>query len=125
MDQLELPKGLRRRIFASIRREEIRRARIYVVISLTTIVVSLCGVIFAGIYMVQGFYRSSFYSYFSLLFSDPDIAFSYWREFSLSLIETAPVVEIILSLVAIVSMLISIRVLVNNAKSELVPSFSH
>jgi len=125
MDQLEPSQGLRGKIFVSIRQEEIRRARIYVAVSLAVLAASLCSVISAGIYMVRGFYRSSFYSYFSLLFSDPDITFSYWRELSFSLIETVPLVEITLSLIAVAALLISIRVLVNNAKSGWVPSFSH
>lgn len=125
MDRLEPPKGLRGKILASIKHEELRRARIYVFTALGTIATSSLGAVFAFKYMLQGFYQSSFYSYFSLLFSDPDIAVSYWKELSLSLIETAPLVGITLSLVALAALLTSVRVLVNNAKSNLLPSFSN
>lgn len=125
MDRLEPPKGLRGKILASIRYEEIRRARIYVFAALGTIATSLLGIVFAFKYMLQGFYQSSFYSYFSLLFSDPDIAISYWKELSLSLIETAPLVGITLSLVALAALLTSMRVLVNNARPHLLPSFNN
>ena len=116
MDRLEPPKGLRGKILASIKYEEIRRARIYVFTALAAIAASLLGAIFAIKYMLQGFYQSSFYSYFSLLFSDPDIAVSYWKELSLSLVESAPLVGITLSLVVLATLLASTRVLVNNAR---------
>lgn len=125
MDRLELPKGLRGKIIASIRREEIRRARIYVFTALTAITASSFGAVFAFKYMLQGFYQSSFYSYFSLLFSDPDIVVSYWRELSLSLIETTPFVGITLALITLATLLTSMRVLIKNTKPHLIPSFNN
>lgn len=124
MDRSEPPKGLRGKILASIEHEEIRRARIYVFAALTTITASSLGAVFAFKYMFQGFYQSSFYSYFSLLLSDPDVAVSYWKELSLSLVETAPFVGITLSLIALAAILTSMRVLVNNARPHLMPSFN-
>ncbi|MCD8495178.1 MAG: hypothetical protein LRY41_02185 [Candidatus Pacebacteria bacterium] len=125
MDRLELPKGLRGKIIASIKSEEIRRARMYVFVALATIATSSLGAVFAFKYMLQGFYQSSFYSYFSLIFSDPDIAVSYWKELSLPLIETVPFVGITLALIALATLLTSMRVLVNNAKPHLMPSFNN
>ncbi|HMP67596.1 MAG TPA: hypothetical protein PKA60_02510 [Candidatus Paceibacterota bacterium] len=125
MDRLELPNGLRGKILASIKHEEIRRARIYVLGALSTVVASSLGAVFAFKYMLQGFYQTSFYSYFSLLFSDPDIALSYWKELSLSLVEALPLLGITLSLVAIAVLLTSLRVFVRNAKPNLMPSFSN
>jgi hypothetical protein len=125
MDKLGLPKGLRGRILVSIKHEEIRRARIYVLVALSTTIFSLLGVVFAFKYMIQGFYQTSFYSYFSLLFSDPDIALSYWKELSLSLVEALPLLGITLSLVAVAILLTSLRVFVRKVKSNLIPSFSN
>jgi hypothetical protein len=125
MGTLEPSKELRDKILTSIRHEEVRRARIYVFTALAAIATSSVGAIFAIRYMFQGFYQSSFYSYLSLLFSDPDIAVSYWKELSLSLIETAPLVGITLSLVAIAVLFISIRILVKNVKPHGMPLFSN
>jgi hypothetical protein len=125
MDRLELPKELRGKILDSIMHEEIRRARIYVLAAFSTAVVSLFGVVFAFKYMIQGFYQTSFHNYFSLLFSDPDIALSYWKDLSLSLIEALPLLEITLSLVAVAILLTSLRVFVRNAKPNLIPFFSN
>lgn len=125
MDRLEPPKGLRDRILTSIRYEEIRRARLYVIGALITISTSVFGAVLVFKYTFQGFYQSSFFSYLSLLFSDPDIAVSYWKELALSLVETAPLVGITLSLIALATLLTSMRVLVNNAKPNLIPSFNN
>lgn len=125
MDRLEPPKGLRDRILTSIRYEEIRRARLYVIGALITISTSVFGAVLVFKYAFQGFYQSSFFNYLSLLFSDPDIAVSYWKELALSLVETAPLVGITLSLIALATLLTSMRVLVNNAKPNLIPSFNN
>jgi hypothetical protein len=125
MDRFELPKGLRKKILVSIKQEEIRRAQVYVVTALTAITTSLIGAMFALRYMLQGFYQSSFYSYFSLIFSDPDIAASYWRELSMSLVETAPLVGVTLSLVTLASFMISLRVLVKHSRPDLIPLFNN
>lgn len=121
----ELHQGLREKILASIKHEEIRRAKIYVFTALTTIVTSLVGSVFAFKYVIQGVYQSSFYSYFSLLFSDPDIAVSYWRELLLSLVETAPLMGITFSLIMLATLLISMRILANNAKTHLILLFNN
>jgi hypothetical protein len=125
MDVLKTPKGLKNKILISIRQEELRRARMYVFLSMATISASLWGIIFAVKYVLAGFYQTSFYSYFSLVFSDPDIAFSYWRELSFSLIEALPLLGITFSLIAVAILLTSVRFLAQNTKSNLAPLFSN
>lgn len=120
MDRREQASALRENILASIKHEEIRRARAYVFTALIASIASSLGIVFAFKSMLQGLYQSSFYSYFSLFFSDPDIAISYWRDLALSLVETAPLVGITLSLIALAVLLTSMRVLVNNTKSRLI-----
>ena len=125
MDRLKLPNGLRGKIIASIKYEEIRRARIYVFAAINTITISSFGAIVAFKYTFQGFYQSSFYNYIHLLFSDPDIVVSYWRELTLSLVETAPLFGITFSLITLAIFLTSVRILVNNARPHLIPLFSN
>lgn len=108
-----------------IGQEEHRRARTYLIGSSAAISLSAAGIIFSFQYLIQSFFQSNFYTYLSLLFSDPDVALIYWREFTLSLIETTPLFEITLSLIAVVTLLISIRVFVNNMRGVFVPSFTH
>ena len=125
MGGIELKNELRKKILTSIKQEEIRRARVYVFTGLTAFMASSFGVVFTFKYMFQGFYQSSFYSYFSLFFSDPDIAFSYWKELSLSLVESAPLLGITFSLTMLGILLTSIRMLANNTKQNLALSFNN
>ncbi|MFZ2253327.1 MAG: hypothetical protein WAW13_04130 [Minisyncoccia bacterium] len=126
MDKLEASEDLRGKILISIQREELHRARVYILTSLATALTSILGAVFAVKYMIISFYQSSFYSYFSLLFSDSDVALSYWREFLFSLAETLPLLGIILLLVAIGVFFMSLRVFANNIKikQNFIPSFS-
>ena len=120
MDKLK-PRGeLREKILFSINKEEIRRAKTYFLISVTTTLVSIFGLIFSVRYMIQGFYQSSFGS-----FSDPSIVVSYWKELSISLLETLPILGITISLVAVYTLLASIRTLVKNTRGILIPSFNN
>jgi len=124
MDKNELPESLKKNILTSIKKEELHRAQIYLAGSFVTAAASLVAVIFSVTYMIQGFYQSSFYSYFSLFFSDSDVAVAYWRELALSLVESVPVLELTLSLVAMTALLWSIRVFAQNARPHFMPTFS-
>ncbi|MFZ2522223.1 MAG: hypothetical protein WAX44_04560 [Minisyncoccia bacterium] len=125
MDKLKLPKELREKILFSINKEEIRRAKTYFLVSVTTGLASIFGLIFSVRYMIQEFYQSSFYSYLSLIFSDPSIAVSYWKELSMSLLETLPILGITISLIAVYVLLVSIRTLAKNTRGILIPSFNN
>ena len=124
MDKLKPSKELRQKILFSINKEEIQRAKTYFLVSMTTALVSIFGLIFSVRFMVQEFYQSSFYSYLSLVFSDPNTLVSYWKELSMSLLETLPILGITISLIAVYSFLFSIRTLVKNTRGILLPSFS-
>lgn len=125
MDRLEPSKKLREKILFSINKEEIRRAKMYFLVSVTTGLVSIFGLIFSIRYMIQEFYQSSFVSFISLIFSDPTIMVSYWRELSMSLLETLPIFGITVSLLAVYVLLVSVRVLVKNTRGVLLPSFNY
>jgi len=53
--------------------------------------------------------HSGFYDYFSLIFSDSGMMFSYWKEFTLSLAESLPMMSIIFTLSLIFIFLLSFR----------------
>jgi len=53
--------------------------------------------------------QSGFYEYFSLIFSDSGLILSIWREFVFSLIESLPVLSIILSLTLIFIFFLSLK----------------
>jgi len=115
---------LRRHILSHISREECRRARIYVGASAAAILLSIAGIVASVQYMLQAMRLSSSYEYLSLLLSDADIIFANWQAYTLSLLESIPLLPILLSLVACFTLLVAIRTLANNLRTGLVPSFS-
>lgn len=44
--------------------------------------------------IITSFTQSGFYNYISIIFSDSDVAFIYWKEILISLIESLPVIGI-------------------------------
>ena len=124
MDKLKPSKELRQKILFSINKEEVRRAKVYFFVSITTASASVFGLIFSVRFMIQEFYQSSFGSFLSLIFSDPNTLASYWKELSMSLLETLPILGITISLIAVCAFLVSLRTLVKNTRGALLPSFS-
>ena len=114
---------LRQHILTHISREERRRARIYVLTSAAAILLSLSGIFASVQYVVQALYQSSSYAYLSLLLSDTDIVFANWQAFSLSLLESIPLLGVLMSLVASFALLVAIRTFANNLRTGLIPSF--
>lgn len=125
MDKIDPPAKLRANILVRIGQEERRRARVSLSVFATVVPFSILGVVFSIQYMLEGFYQSGFYSYFSLLLSDPDVVLAYWGDFSLSIVESAPFMGITLSLITIVVLLMSIRIIANNLQNGVSRSFIH
>jgi len=125
MGKVELPKDLKKSIVLSIRKEEYAYARRYMFTASLLGVVSFVGGLFSLRYVLQGFAQSSFYSYASLLLSDPDVLLQYWREFTLSLVETMPLFGITALFITIALLLLSVRIFTSNMQSRFAPRFSH
>ena len=121
---LKPPAALRKNILFGILKEERRRARNHLFVSGVAMPLSVIALVFSAQYLMQSFYQGSFYEYLSILFTDTDVAFMYWREFALSVVESMPFMEITLSLVAVLSLLASIRVFTGNLRNELMPRLS-
>lgn len=64
------------------------------------------------------FERSGFYDYFSLAFSDSKLALLHSKEVSLSLVESLPVLNIILFLSIVLIFIMSLRFMVRNIRSS-------
>jgi len=64
-------------------------------------VASLVGAVFASINMVRAISQSGFGQYVSLVFSDGGVVMSYWKEFLFSLMESMPIMGVVLCLGAI------------------------
>ena len=97
---------------------ERRRAIVFLFVSAQTALVSVAGIVFSAWYAMQGLRESSFYAYYSLVLA-------YWKEFVLSLADTIPFMEITVVFVAVAVFLVSVRILAQNMRFGLSPSFSH
>lgn len=62
------------------------------------------------------FAASGFFHFFSLIFSDFNIVVSYWKNFSVSLLESLPVTSLMLAFGALFIFLESIRLLARDIK---------
>ena len=125
LDKIKPPVKLRANILMRIAQVEFRRARAYLLVSTTVGVFGIIGAVFSVKYLLQGFNQSGFYNYFSLLLSDPDIMLTYWREFSLSIVESIPVTGVIISLGAFAVFLVSVRIFANNMRVGMTPALSN
>lgn len=114
MDRYEPSQELRNRILKTITTEERHRARKYLAVSFAIAGASAAGMIASSIYAARAIYQSGFYQYLSLAFSDPDVVLTYWREFTLSVVESAPLLGITLVLTAAVALLASVRTYMHN-----------
>lgn len=86
-------------------------------------VYSISGVFsFAGFFMIikqlfSDFYSSGFYDYLSLMFSNSK-ALYFWKEITLSIVESLPVTNIILSLALVFVFVLSLRYMARNIRTR-------
>ena len=121
-DNFELPENLRSSIMVGIRTEEQKRARVWLVVAVCIALSAIASIPALVQYAVSSLYQSSFYTYLSLVFSDPDVVGQYWREFGLTLLESLPVVGIILCLIAAFALLMSLKLFARNMRFGFTPS---
>jgi len=67
--------------------------------------------------VISGLTQSGFIQYFSLLFSDAEIVLAYWQNYALSLLETLPVMSLILLLATVFAILELLKLLANDLKN--------
>lgn len=125
MEDIELPKNLRGNILLTIRLEEKKQAKQLLATSFFTAITSIGAIVVSLKYALFAFYQSSFYYYASLLLSDPDIVAQYWREFSLALLESIPVIGIVLCLAAVTAFLFSLKLFAESRRFVFTPSLAN
>ncbi|MFA6315226.1 MAG: hypothetical protein WC648_02560 [Candidatus Paceibacterota bacterium] len=101
MEKIQPPQDLKQNILLGIAKEEFRRAKIYFTVAVTVLPTSLVAVFLSGRYLINSFYESGFYNYFSLLFSGDSTVLSYWKELVYSMVETMPILGTIVFLMAV------------------------
>ena len=71
--------------------------------------------------LLSDFSQSGFVQFFSLIFTDTNLVLVYWQSFSLSLIESLPIVDVVIFLFVAWVFLGSLRFLIKYAQN----SFTH
>lgn len=72
-------------------------------------VLSLSGSILSIKSLAVEFVRLGFYEYLSLAFSDSGIIANYWREYTLSLVDSLPIASLMISFFLLFVLFISVR----------------
>ena len=100
---------LQTRILARIDQEQAKKVTIGNIISRTVGAVSLVAIFPLVINIFAQLQNSGFFSYLSLVFTDTGTVATYWKELSLSLVESAPLAGITLILMLVLILSISIK----------------
>jgi hypothetical protein len=90
--------GLYAAIMERIAYAKRRQARIRSGLFAALAIVSGAALVPAFQYTAEQFYASGFYDYVALVFSDRGFVLTYWRQFSLSLVESLPSLALLLLL---------------------------
>jgi len=114
LTEVDPPEGLSARVLLCIRAEKQRIARIRLYLFGTASAISFVALFPALQYTFYEIANSGFTDYASLLFSDATSLLPYWREFTMSLVETLPVFGLIISLGLVFLMLESLRTAIRN-----------
>ncbi|HRY62732.1 MAG TPA: hypothetical protein P5056_03115 [Candidatus Paceibacterota bacterium] len=111
---IDPPKDLLEEIFNKIDKNSRQRAGAKLFASMLGATSSLGIFVFVFRYAAEVFLESGAYSYLSLLFSDPSFVLSYSNGLALSIIESAPVLEISILFFAVYAFLGSFKYAVEN-----------
>ncbi|MDD2678164.1 MAG: hypothetical protein WC042_00605 [Candidatus Paceibacterota bacterium] len=113
----EPPEDLLAKIMKRIKEKQRKLAleKVLIVFSLGT-VASTGGFIYALKAIRINFYESGFLHFLSLAFSDSEIVLLYWENFVLSLLESLPVMSLILFLVSLFVLMEIMKFLAKNIK---------
>ncbi len=91
---IEPRKELKGLILNSIKREEMKKAIYKVAFGLFTSLISVSATVFFIFKVINDAYQSGLSEYLSLLISDGALVASYWMTYTMSIIESLPILQI-------------------------------
>ncbi len=115
------PQGLEASIVHQIHTLERSAARTRFAILGSLAFASFVGIIQSLSYLLQSFSQSGFYHYFSLIFSENSLA-TYWKELTFSLVESLPLLGLIMFLSITALFLWSTARALRDARSAFIPA---
>ena len=113
---IEPPKGLLGKIIKRIHKEERLLVFRKVTIFSITLAISLLAFVPTFKILISDFSQSGFINFFSLIFSDFSAVATYWKSFTMILLETLPTVSLALFLAVVLLLLQSVKSLTKNIK---------
>lgn len=114
--EVNLPEGLTHTVLRRIEAERRRVARLRFIGMGAVAGLSVIAMVPTAQYTIGEFYQSGFYQYSSLFLSDGGSILSYWREFTLTLAESAPLLGITIFLTLVFVLLSSLQSAFNNRR---------
>ena len=114
---LEPKSGLYRAILERVALAKRRSARLHAGLFGALAIISGVALVPAMQYAAQQFYASGFYDYLTLISSDNNFVLTYWREFSLSLVESLPSLALLLVLPITFVLVYSLRRVVQTGRT--------
>jgi len=111
------PQGLYEAVLAKVAVARIRAARIRAGVFAVITLVCISALVPVIEYTADQLYKSGFYDYTSLILSDRADFVLYWREFSLSIVESLPSVALLVLLPLAVALLWSLSRLIKNIRT--------
>ncbi|MDB5189968.1 MAG: hypothetical protein JWN49_294 [Parcubacteria group bacterium] len=101
LPKIETPTGLLEGVFARIRQEQVRLARMRTTLYSVGMILSLGTGSLVTVSLARSLRASGFYEYASLALSGDSLFLTYWRELSFSLLESVPFITLLMFLVVL------------------------
>lgn len=113
---IEAPAGLYQAILSRVAYAKRRAARIRTV--LFGVLALTCAVLLVPVlqYAAEQFYASGFYNYLTLIISDRGFVFTYWQQFTLSLLESLPSLALLLVIPVVGALMYSLHRIVQTSR---------
>jgi hypothetical protein len=109
IDVIDTPHDLQASILRCIEDASRKKAARWLVVDSVMAFVSLASFVVSAYYLLNDFYRTGFYTYLSLFFSDGSFVLSAWKDFLLTLIESVPLTSVTVFLLILFILLLSIK----------------
>lgn len=114
LDQRPAPEKLYKAVLLRIGLEKKRDEKRRFIVAGFSLTASIFAVVPAVLSLANSLAASGFWKFVSLLFSDGSLVLTYWKEFSLTLLESFSVPEMILTLVCVFAIALSVKFLFKN-----------
>lgn len=117
IQNIEPRDGLYTAVIMRIENQKRKEARFRFVYASTAGILALTLFVPVVQYFISELSKSGFYQYLSLISSDGGTALTYWKEFSLSLAESLPVLSITAVLALVFVLLITLKSVIRDSKT--------